>query len=225
MKHRRIAVTSLVVYVVLATITPVSQVLGLNWLTTIAYVALMPLLLVFARATLPRGTQIGTLLLVALVLSWFGDWADRVLLFKIAFFFLAQVAYLGAFWPYRRASLLVRPVRLAGFAVVLGVLTLVIAAHAGSLAVPVTIYGAAITLMAVLATGVNRIVSVGAFLFLASDIVLAVHLFIGPEVIPLGLALNSALYLPGQLLLTLGVVLHARTTRGVPLRGLVSSRR
>lgn len=221
--HRRVAAASLGAYAVVGVLTPLSQLLGLSWLTTINYVALMPLLVVFVRATVPRGNRTGTLLTAALVLSWLGDWADWLLLMKIGFFFGAQLAYLAAFWPSRRTGLLTRPVLLTGFGVVMGGLTAVMAAHAGSLAVPVTLYGVVISLMTVLATGVNRIVGLGAFLFLVSDVVLAVHLFIGAGVI--AQVLNSVTYLPGQLLLAVGLVLSARAESGRPLQRPVCSRR
>jgi hypothetical protein len=60
--------------------------------------------------------------------------------------------------------------------------------------------------MAMLATGVGRLTGIGGALFLVSDIVLAVELFVAPGAIPSALFVNMALYLPAQLMITLGVL-------------------
>jgi hypothetical protein len=60
--------------------------------------------------------------------------------------------------------------------------------------------------MAVLATGVSRLTGIGGALFLVSDIVLAVELFVAPGAIPHALFVNMALYLPAQLMITIGVL-------------------
>ena len=73
------------------------------------------------------------------------------------------------------------------------------------LAGPVAVYGASLAVMAVLATGVSRLTGIGGALFLVSDIVLAVELFVAPGAIPYALFANMALYLPAQLMITLGV--------------------
>lgn len=196
----------LVVYVVLAMATTLSQLLGLPLVADVAYVLLMPTLVAFVLTMVRRRTRVITWTWIALFWSWMGDWADQVLLIKIIFFLLAQIAYIVAFWPMRRRSVLVRPVPLLAYVTLIAFLIATLTTRAGSLAGPVTGYGVLLGLMAILATGVNRMVGLGAFVFLLSDIVLAVHLFVGPDVIPLSLALNSALYLPAQLLITVGVL-------------------
>ena len=60
--------------------------------------------------------------------------------------------------------------------------------------------------MAVLATGISRLTGIGGALFLVSDIVLAVEFFVAPGAIPYALFVNMALYLPAQLMITLGVL-------------------
>ena len=52
----------------------------------------------------------------------------------------------------------------------------------------------------------GRLTGIGGALFLISDIVLAVELFVAPGVIPYALFVNMALYLPAQLMITLGVL-------------------
>jgi uncharacterized membrane protein YhhN len=70
--------------------------------------------------------------------------------------------------------------------------------------------------MALLATGMGRLTGLGGALFLVSDIVLAIELFVAPGVIPYALFVNMALYLPAQLLITLGVLHGAPTEVGSP---------
>ena len=105
-----------------------------------------------------------------------------------------------------------RPVPLVGYTILLVALTIASASQAGGLAGPVAIYGAGLSLMCLLATGVNRLVAIGAFAFLLSDIVLAVYFFVGEDLIPASMALNSATYLPAQLLIALGALQHVRQT-------------
>jgi len=198
-------------YAALSLVTTVAQWLGLPVVAEVAYVVLMPLLVGFVVVTTRRRTRLVILTVVALGWSWLGDWADQVLLVKIIFFLLAQIAYTTAFWPTRHHSLLGRPVPLTAYGVVLGSLIVALASRAGSLAPPVAVYGVGLGVMGILATGVNQMVGVGAFLFLLSDIVLGVHLFVGPDAIPAGLAVNSACYLLGQLLIAVGVIRHAAT--------------
>ena len=81
-----------------------------------------------------------------------------------------------------------------------------VAASSGSLALPVAVYGASLAVMAVLATGISRLTGVGGTLFLLSDIVLAVDFFVAPGAIPYAAFVNMALYLPAQLMITLGVL-------------------
>ena len=206
-------------YAVLGTATIVAHLVGAPGVVAVSSVVMMPLLWLYLRGAMPSGSRIRRRVLVALVMSWFGDWAGWWLPLKISFFLLAQLAYLRAFWPYRRRSLLVRPVPLAAYGAGLGPLITLVAAHAGPLAAPVAIYGVGVGLMAVLATGVNRAVGTGALLFLLSDIELAVYLFVDPDVIPASAALNSLLYLPAQLLIVVGVVrcATAETQRPEPV--------
>ena len=90
----------------------------------------------------------------------------------------------------------------------------VVAAAAGPLAGPVAIYGASLAVMAVLATGVGRLTGIGGALFLVSDIVLAMELFVAPGAIPYALFVNMALYLPAQLMITVGVLQHVAAQDG-----------
>ena len=165
----------------------------------------MPLLAWCCWTAAVRRTRLVILVLVALGFSWLGDLSAPVLI-KIGFFLIAQIVYVVAFRPYWRLSLIARPPLVIAYGIGLAALVGVVAAAAGPLAGPVAVYGASLAVMAVLATGVSRLTGFGGALFLISDIVLAVELFVAPGAIPYALFVNMALYLPAQLMITLGVL-------------------
>jgi len=175
----------------------------------------MPLLAWCCWTAAPRRTQLVILVLVALGFSWLGDLSTAVLI-KIGFFLLAQIVYVVAFRPYWRRSLIARPPLLIAYGIVIAVPIVVVAAAAGPLAASVAVYGASLAAMAVLATGVNRLTGAGGAFFLVSDIVLAVEIFVAPGAIPHAVFVNMALYLPAQLMITLGVL--QRVSAEVPSR-------
>lgn len=167
---------------------------------------LMPLLAWFAWSMAPRRGRLVILLVIALGFSWLGDSVGQAVLLKIGFFLVAQIVYIAAFRPYWRRSLITRPPLLAAYAIGLAVLIGAVAAAAGPLAAPVAVYGVSLAAMAVLATGVDRLTGIGGALFLVSDIVLAVEFFVAPGAIPEAAFVNLVLYLPAQVLITLGVL-------------------
>lgn len=209
---------ALAAYAVLGLITIVAQLVGVDVVSTVGDVLLMPLLAGFVLLVTRERSRLVVLVVVGLCWSWLGDWADQILLMKIGFFLVAQTAYGVAFWPLRRRSVLTRPLALVAYGSLILWLIVALARQAGSLAVPVAVYGVSLGVMVILATGVNRMVGVGAFVFLLSDIVLGVYFFVGPDLIPAALALNSVLYLPAQLLLAVGVVRHVAAQPGRPRR-------
>lgn len=167
---------------------------------------LMPLLIWFCWTAAARRTRLVILVMVALGFCWLGDFAGTTVILKIIFFLVAQILYVVAFRPYWRLSLIGRPPLLIAYGVALTVLIGFVVGNAGPLAIPVAIYGASLAVMAVLATGVSRLTGLGAALFLVSDIVLAVEFFVAPGAIPYAAFVNMALYLPAQLMITLGVL-------------------
>lgn len=169
-------------------------------------VLLMPLLIWLCWTAAARRTRLVILVVIALAFSWLGDFAGQTVLLKIAFFLVAQIVYVVAFRPYWRLSLVARPPLLIMYAIALLALIALVAANAGPMAWPVAVYGLSLAVMAVLATGVSRLTGVGAALFLVSDIVLAVEFFVAPGAIPYAAFVNMALYLPAQLMITLGVL-------------------
>ena len=81
---------------------------------------------------------------------------------------------------------------------------------------PVLVYGAAIVTMAVLATGLDRVATVGAVVFLVSDGLIALRTFGGVE-LPLHSVLVMLTYVIAQFLLVASIAHHDRAAR--PLRG------
>ncbi|MDM7831386.1 lysoplasmalogenase [Cellulomonas edaphi] len=183
---------------------------------------LMPLLAaVLVTATRwPRG-HLARWALVALAASWLGDSlpslleSDAAFLAMIGCFLVAQVAYVVAFAPdVRRSVLHRRPVLLAPYVLVLVGLVAACAPHAGGLLVPVAVYGGVLTAMAVLATGVGPLVAVGGAVFLVSDALIALERFVPAWDLPGQDAWVMLTYCAGQALIVAGVV--ARHRAGIP---------
>lgn len=175
---------------------------------------LMPALALAAMWAL-RGSSLdraATILYLALAFSWLGDGAawffpylDDELPAMLACFGLAHLAYIALF-ALRVRERAIPPWTLV-YAAWWGVMIAVLWPHLGGLLVPVVIYGAVLAGTAVLATRGSRITAVGGALFLASDTLLALRLFLpgvsadatGPWIM--------ATYAAGQGLLVLGIVL------------------
>ena len=194
---------------------------GYGALANVAQRMLMPtlviaFLLMTARAQAPLPRLRGAVL-IALAFSWLGDALPDVVPHDVTFlamvgaFLLAQVAYIVGFLPFRRESLF-RPLTLIPYAVALVALLLATAPRAGALALPVVVYGATLTVMAVLATGVNVVTGVGAAIFMLSDSLIALGAFRGWGSTGLSLAI-MATYAVAQLLLVLGVLQRLRESR------------
>ena len=157
---------------------------GQQLLADTTQILLMPLL---AWLLLSMGTGAGGRLvrwvLTALAFSWLGDTVPRFLdgqagfLAMVGGFLLAQGCYIAAFWPYRVGSLLARPLLVLPYLAALAVLVLWCAPGAGNLLIPVLIYGAALAMMAILATGLGVMAGVGGAIFLVSDAMIAVRSF------------------------------------------------
>ena len=189
-----------------AAVDLVAELLGWHRVALGCRVLLMPLLIALCWFGAARRDRLVILVCVALAFSWLGDFAGTTILLKIGFFLLAQIVYIVAFRPFWRLSLISRPPLLITYGVALLALIGTVAWRAGPLALPVALYGLSLAAMAVLATGVGRLTGLGGALFLVSDIVLAVEFFVAPGAIPAAAFVNMALYLPAQLLITLGVL-------------------
>ncbi|MFE6235642.1 lysoplasmalogenase [Cellulosimicrobium sp. NPDC057862] len=201
-----------------------AQLAGASALADTSQWFLMPLLAVCLWLATRRRDGVGSgrrsrlvvLTLVALGFSWLGDTApdladgDTAFLVMVGFFLCAQVTYTLAFWPYRAGSVVRRPLVLAPYLLAFLVLVAACAPGAGSLLVPVVVYGACLVLMAVTATGVDRLAAVGGAVFLVSDALIALNAFAPWYALPAHGFWVMLTYVVGQVLLVLGVLRRER---------------
>lgn len=200
----------------------VAQLLGSDALSAATQVALMPLLAgaLLTAVHQPFGRRVtGTL--VALGFSWLGDTAPRLLdddpafLAMVGCFLLAQVSYIGAFWPDRSTSLLRRRRWLVvPYALVTALLVALCAGEAGGLLPAIAVYAGSLATMAVLATGVHRWAALGGAVFLVSDGLIALDAFTGlaPPATSFWVMLT---YVAGQGLLSAGVLARGEGPQSV----------
>ena len=179
---------------------------------------LMPSLLAWFLSVTPSG-RFRTLVAVGLAFSWLGDLGlmpsgEAWFLAGLGAFLLAQLTYSVAFWPSRADSVLSRPLLALPYLAVLVGLLVVLWDHLGDLRLPVSVYAAVIVAMAVLATGVNRTVAVGAGLFVVSDALIALDSVAGLVRLPAHGFWVMLTYLAAQLLIAFGVAsaVRAETT-------------
>ncbi|HEX8487085.1 MAG TPA: lysoplasmalogenase [Propionibacteriaceae bacterium] len=203
-------------YGAVAVVALLAELTGARTLFAGALVALMPLLAAFTVSVRRRldpqhRSRLLRLTLAALFFSWLGDLAGYSLLPKVGCFLLAQLCYVAAFWPRRARSVWRRPAVAASYAAVVAVLIVVVARDAGPLAVAVMAYGASLGLMATLATGVNRVAALGGALFVVSDTILALDVFVRGFALPHAPFWNILTYVVAQLLLVWGALRLARS--------------
>lgn len=184
-------------------------------LADVTQVLLMPALAgyVALSAGPDRRSRLVRLLLLALGFSWLGDAVPRLLegdagfLAMVGFFLVAQVVFLVAFWPYRRASVAARrPWVLTLYAAALVGLVALCGEEAGPLLGPVVVYGLCLFSMSVLATGVSRTVGVGGLVFLVSDSLIALRAFAPQVHVPAMSFWVMLTYLSAQALIAVGVL-------------------
>lgn len=179
---------------------------------------LMPVLVVVvltspALTTAGGGNRLVRLTLAALAFSWLGDLLPDLVSPQAAFgvliaaFAVAQGCYAYGFWPYREHSVVGRPAMYA-YVVVAVALVLLCAPGAGEMLAPLLGYAVLITMMAILSTGVHRIVTVGALLFVASDALIAMSAFVDGWQLADQDFWVMLTYGLAQLLIVLGVLSH-----------------
>ena len=135
----------------------------------------------------------------------------------IAFFLLAQVAYIAAFLPFRGRSVLhVHRGWLLAYVAAVAALVLACAPGAGALLAPVLVYGACLGTMAVLSTGVNRLTAVGGALFLVSDGLIALDAFVDGFGLPAQGFVVMATYVAAQALIVAGRAARSSRVRPPP---------
>jgi len=175
---------------------------------------LMPALLAWFLTVTPRSRQ-RTLVAIGLGWSWLGDLGlmpsgEGWFLAGLGAFLVAQLTYAVAFWPSRADSVLARPLLTLPYLAVLVGLLAALWGDLGDLRVPVTVYAVVIVSMAVLATGVGRLVGIGAGLFVASDALIALDTVAGLVRLPAHGFWVMVTYLAAQLLIAAGVASAVR---------------
>lgn len=225
--RRRVAVFALVAYLVDAALhlishaftSPAGEQIAL---TTVTQWLLMPLLFLALLSGRPAPRlRLVTLTLVALVFSWLGDMLPDFVgggtasfLTMVGCFFLAQLAYIAAFRPLRGRGFMARHrVLVAIYLVCFLGLVMLCVPGAGGLLVPVTVYGGALTAMAILSVVLGRVGALGGALFFISDAMIAIGAFAPTSVVPHGSFLVMLTYITAQLLLVVAVL--ARSARGL----------
>ncbi len=192
----------------------------------IAKPAVMALLLLYLWTS--AGLN-GALLWFALGMffSLIGDvlllWLDRMFLFGLISFLMAQIAYLVGFnsppSPVTMWGTLLAVILALGSARVLRRILSALAEKGNTrMRIPIVVYGLAITLMLLSAmlkltdplwgAGASLLAALGAFLFYLSDIVLAWLKFVTP--IQNGRVINIGLYHLGQICIAAGVVMQLK---------------
>lgn len=153
--------------------------------TRLTQVCLAPvLLLLLWRATAGRPSTAGRWTMAALTFCFVGDLLPGLVPSAVSFvamvgaFLVAQVCFIAAFLPWRRAALGRRAVVVA-YGVAFVALVALVAPHAGALLGPVLLYGVCLTTMAVLSGGLGRLGVLGGALFFVSDALIAVTTFTG----------------------------------------------
>ncbi|WP_019136976.1 lysoplasmalogenase [Cellulomonas massiliensis] len=210
-------------FVVVALVQVSAELAHADALARVTQWMVMPLLAAaLATATRwPRGRRV-TGALVALGFSWLGDLlpsfaGGSAFLTMVGCFLLAQVAYVVAFLPdVRRSVVHRRPAALVGYALALVLLVGLCAPHAGPLLVPVAVYGGVLTAMAVLSTGVSRLAGVGGAVFLLSDALIALDAFVPGWALPAQGFWVMSTYCLGQALLAAGVARRHAGERRAP---------
>jgi uncharacterized membrane protein YhhN len=220
--RRRLPLVLLALLLVLSSAHLVAQWLSAEGTANVTQWLLMPTLagvLLTAPGT-DTGSRLVRLTLLALGLSWLGDTApyladgDAAFLVMVAFFLLAQAAYILAFWPHRRSSVLhQRPILVVPYAVTIAALVWACAPHTGPLLVPVLAYGLCLGAMAVLSTGLNVLTALGGALFLISDGLIALRAFVPGLDLSQGGFWVMLTYVAAQLLLVLGVLHETSAAR------------
>ncbi|SFS18095.1 YhhN-like protein [Agrococcus baldri] len=117
--------------------------------------------------------------LAAVILCGLGDGfgaTTGMTIVLLGLFLLGHIAYLFALWPTRKRSLAWNPAAI-GYAIVALIAGILIAVNAGMLAIPVLLYSLVLAAVAAFAA-IDTAGLLGGLLFLASDLVLGIGLFV-----------------------------------------------
>lgn len=216
----RRAILAFVPYGVVSIVHLISRLMGFDEIDVVSKIMLMPALALALLVLLPqRRSTAGYLLLVALVLSWAGDFAlvipgELMFLLGLVFFLGAHVVYIVAI----SSSLRVRRIPFVALAYAGWWIALValLSPHVGWLVWPLAIYGLVLGGMASIALGSHPAVAFGAFLFVVSDTVLAVNRFMPSIELPLPHVLIMTTYILAQGFIIAGAIIVLRSGTAAP---------
>lgn len=181
-------------------------------LCDVTHVLLMPALAGFVLAASSRPYRVTLRWVMAGIFSsWIGDSIPRFLdgdagfLSMVAGFLAAQICYIFALSRWFKDSILVRPVWLLPYATAFVGLIVLCAPGAGALLAPILVYGLALAVMAVLATGTGVLGTIGGAVFFISDSMIALQSFAAIDIDFSGFWI-MATYLLGQFLLIVSIL-------------------
>ena len=140
----------------------------------------------------------------------------------LGMFLLGHIAFLGALWPTRKRSLAWSPAAIA-YTVVALIAGAIIAANAGALAVPVLLFALVAAAVAAFAA-IDTPGLLGGLLFLVSDLVLGLGLFVLDIPDPLRAIAVLAPYVGAQALLAVSLRQRLALAAPVPTATLPAAR-
>lgn len=208
-------------YIVVSAANLVAQAIQSVELNQFTKPVLMPLLIFYIVESSKGRVTLKTLLLsLAILFSWLGDVAllyqsnEMYFMLGIGLFLAAQITYIFVLKKATFQTPQFNLLKILPYAVFSVILFAVLLPNAGSLSIPIFIYGIVISVMAGTARlregntshDSYRLVMYGSLLFLASDSILAINKFYMEIPLP-GLWIMST-YIGAQLLLVVGVLKH-----------------
>ena len=179
---------------------------------------LMPAVLLGLLWALPHvRSQIALWGGLGIVFSWLGDAllsspGGMGFLLGLGGFFLAHVCYLLLIT--RCLSTRKLGWGAAVYVVWWMVFVALLAPHAGSLLIPIAIYGLALGAMAAWALTAHKLVALGGALFVVSDSILGLKMFVPDFWFWQNSFVIMLTYIGGQILIAMGAAVHARRTAG-----------
>jgi uncharacterized membrane protein YhhN len=205
-------------YAIASIIHLVTLLVGSEFASTVTKPFLMPTLLFGLLILMEWGTptirhgRIAVVAAIAILFSLIGDVLlktpdDLGFLLGLGCFLLTHTAYLVLFLgPLRQRRI---PLIATLYAVWWVALLLALVPLLGSLIAVVAVYGLVLGASSAAALGTNRLVAVGALLFLFSDSVLALKFFAGLAFYPIDFVI-MVLYIAGQGLIAIGIAASAQ---------------
>lgn len=201
-------------YALASVMNLIANLAGATGVAQAAQYFLMPLLIVAVAAVIRSLREsIAVALVAALVFSWGGD-----LLLRVSFplglgsFLLAHVSFIIAYTrpSIRSSRAWWRPVWAWVYVLWFAALLMVLVPHVGMLLPAVALYGAALGTMAFLAARTSPLLAVGGAVFVVSDTILALKLFLPGFRLPFVDFWVMLSYVLAEALLAVGLIVAVR---------------